>query len=190
VDCASAFRALNGLIVHLDARGMARFMDQLDDNELGARILSELRNPAGGVLNPLFRSGGVLSPTVAGYLSTFFQADQTMTFVFGSHVVQSAASPALPPIDIPPLLPDVPGFGPVAPPVDFGSGGGGFTGGGNGGTITGPQVLAGRPVAVFGVPAGFLGLILLLLLGGAVGGRRLADHMTTARAVTRCPLEE
>lgn len=186
IEGASATRAVSGLIVHLDARGMGELMKRLPP-----RIRPQLLNPSGGALNPLFKSGGVLSPTVAGYLSTFFQGDQNLTFIFGSGAVQTAASPPFPTVDIPPLLPDIP-LAPLAPPIDFGpGGGGGFLPGTPGGDGGGTTFINPTPVGVLGIPAGMLGLILFVGLAGAAGLRRVADIMTTTRAVgTRCPLEE
>lgn len=193
---AAASLGVTGLIVGLDAYGMKTLIDSMPDE-----IRSLLLSPSGATIGPvevgraIFGERGpscqtcLLSPTLAGFLTTFFQGDQTMQFVFGTASANSAASPPLPPFTIP----DVPDFPPllpggISPPVDFGTGGTeGFTQPGTGG---GGTVLGTRPVGVLGVPASLLGLVLLAGLLGARYLRTLADRLTTAKVVARCPLEE
>lgn len=184
VDGAVGRVGVTGLILSLNSKGMKTLLDGMPD-----QVSSALRNPSGAPgIGALFSEGGLLSPTLAGFLATFFQGDQTMQFVFGSSSANSAASPPLPDF----VLPDVPPFTPpldggIAPPVDFGNGDPGtFTPG----TSTPGTILATKPVAVLGVPASLLGLILLAGLLGARYLRALADRMTAAKVVARCPLEE
>jgi hypothetical protein len=187
VNGAFADRTLTGLTLHLDATGMNTL---LEDEDFPAEIRNTLKNPTGNpVIGPLFGDGGVLSPTVAGFAASFFQGDQTMQFIFGSSSVMSAASPPLPPFpggDIPGFPQPLPGG--ISPPVDFGTGGtGGITQPGVGG---GGAAFGIRPVGVLGVPASLIGLVILAGLLGARFLRMLADRFTTAKAITRCPLEE
>lgn len=191
VEGATAQMGVKGLIVSLDSRGMNTLLEGMPDP-----VRIALKNPSGATVGPvelgkaIFGEGGVFSPTVAGFLATFFQGDQTMQFIFGSSSVNSGASPPLPPFpDLP--LPEAPPFLPggdvLAPPVDFGTGGGGgiTTPGTGGGTVIGA-----RPVGVLGVPASLLGLLLLAGIGGSRALRILADRMTAGRVVARCPIEE
>lgn len=188
VQGATASLGVQGLILSLNSKGMNTLLDNLPDE-----VASALRNPSGTTVGPLelgktiFGEGGVFSPTVAGFLATFFQGDQTLQFIFGSSSVNTAASPPLPPFvvpDFPPIPPTLPGG--FSPPIDFGTGGSGpitQPGGGGG-------VLSVRPVGVLGVPASLIGLVLLAGLLGSRAMRKLADRMTAAKVVARCPLEE
>ncbi|MGH2728276.1 MAG: hypothetical protein ACRDKS_15010, partial [Actinomycetota bacterium] len=189
VEGATASLGVQGIILSLNSKGMNTLLDNMPEE-----VSSALRNPSGTKLGPvelgkaIFGEDGVLSPTVAGFLATFFQGDQTLQFIFGSSAVNSAASPPLPPFVIP-ELPPIPPFDPgtIAPPIDFGpTDGGVITQPGSGGG----SVLAARPVGVLGVPASLIGLVLLAGLAGARFLRILADRMTTARVVARCPLGE
>ena len=186
VDGAVGSLGVQGIILSLNSAGMNTLLDAMP-----AEVSTALRNPSGApVLGSLFAEGGLLSPTLAGFLATFFQGDQTLQFIFGSSSVSSAASPPfilpdLPDLggEFPPLLP-----GGVAPPGDFGTGDtGGITQPGTGG---GGTVLSVTPVGVFGVPASLIGLMLLAGLLGSRYLRVLADRMTTAKVVARCSLEE
>ena len=184
VDGAVATLGVQGLIISLNSVGMKEMLDRMPE-----QVRVALKNPSSAPgLQQLFGEGGLLSPTLAGFIATFFQGDQTMQFIFGSSSVTTAASPPLPPFvetDVPPLGPDLGG---VAPPLDFGSGDPGTV---TPGTPGGPgTVLGTRPVAVLGVPASLLGLILLAGLLGSRYLRGLADRMTTATVAARCPLEE
>ncbi|MGH2783862.1 MAG: choice-of-anchor P family protein [Actinomycetota bacterium] len=184
IDGAVGSIGVQGLILSLNSGGMNTLLDQMPE-----AVRTALKNPSGApVLGSLFGEGGVLSPTLAGFLATFFQGDQTIQFVFGNSSVSSAASPPLPAFvdEIPPLGPDLGGG--ILPPIDFGSGDPGL--GGTPGTVTPGTLVATKPVGVLGVPASLLGLI---LLGGLLGSRylrALADRMTTAKVVARCPLED
>ena len=174
---------VTGLILSLNSAGMKTLLDQLP-----TEISSALRNPSGApVLGQLFGEGGLLSPTLAGFLATFFQGDQTIQFIFGSSSANSAASPPLPPF-VTPDIPLGPDLGGVAPPLDFGTGDPGIV---TPGTTGGPgRVLASKPVGVLGVPASLLGLLLLAGLLGSRYLRGLADRMTAAPAAVRCALED
>ncbi|MCI0347751.1 MAG: hypothetical protein L0221_20325, partial [Chloroflexi bacterium] len=189
VEGATASLGVQGIILSLNSKGMNTLLDNMPEE-----VSSALRNPSGTTVGPLelgkmiFGEDGVLSPTVAGFIATFFQGDQTLQFIFGSSSVNSAASPPLPPFEIP-EVPPIPPFdpGPIGPPIDFGPT--------DGGTITQPgpgggPVLAARPVGVLGVPASLIGLVLLAGIAGARFLRILADRMTAAKVVARCPLEE
>jgi hypothetical protein len=186
VDGAVGSMGVQGIILSLNSAGMNTLLDAMP-----AEVSSALKNPSGAPgLGSLFSDGGVLSPTLAGFLATFFQGDQTMQFIFGSASANSAASPpfVLPDLpefggEVPPLLP-----GGVSPPIDFGTGDPGtITQPGNGG---GGTILAARPVGVLGVPASLIGLMLLAGLLGSRYLRILADRMTAAKVVARCSLEE
>jgi len=185
IDGAVGSLGVQGIILSLNSAGMNTLLDAMP-----VEVSSALRNPSGApVLGSLFAEGGLLSPTLAGFLATFFQGDQTMQFIFGSSSVSSAASPPfiqpdLPDFggDVPPLLP-----GGVVPPVDFGTGDPGTI---TPGTAGGGTILAARPVGVFGVPGSLIGLMLLAGLLGSRYLRILADRMTTAKVVARCSLEE
>ena len=185
VDGAVASLGVQGLILSLNSAGMNTLLDRLPEP-----VRLALKNPSGApVLGSLFGEGGLLSPTLAGFLATFFQGDQTIQFIFGSSSVSSAASPPF----VVPALPEIPPLGPpldggIAPPIDFGSGDPGL--GGTPGTVGPGSVLAAKPVGVLGVPASLLGLILLAGLLGSRYLRVLADRMTTAKVVARCPLGE
>ena len=184
VEGAVGSLGVQGLILSLNSGGMNTLLEQMPEP-----VRLALKNPSGAPgLGQVFGEGGLLSPTLAGFLATFFQGDQTIQFIFGSSSVSSAASPPLPPFvtpEIPPLGPDLGG---IAPPIDFGSGDpGSVTPGSSGGPGT---VLASRPVGVLGVPASLLGLVLLAGLLGSRYMRALADRMTAAKVVARCPLEE
>jgi len=184
IDGAAASRSLAGLTLHLDAYGMGTL---LKNPNFPAELRTLLQNPTGSpLLKPIFGEGGVLSPTVAGFLASFFQGDQTLDFVFGSVAVQAAAAPALPDIEIPditapPLI--------STPPFDGGFGGGfptGPTGNGGGGVTT----LAARPVGVTGVPLGYLVLALAVAIAGATRLRLFADRVTSAAPAVRCLMGE
>ena len=188
IEGAAGSRSITGLTVRLDSFGMRKLMDGLPPI-VRQQILAP--NASGSLLAPLFDAdnpgGASFSPTLAGFIATFFQGDQTTQFVFGGAAVSAVASPEIPLPDIPPL-PEIPPILPpgITPPVDFGTGG----------VTTPPQAggsggfLSARPVAVAGVPVGLLGLVILLALAGAGGLRRLADGMTSAPAAVRCPLED
>jgi hypothetical protein len=182
IEGPAGSRAITGLTFRLDSFGMKKLMDGLPP-EVRQQILAP--NAEGSVLKPLFDN--LLSPSVAGLIASMFQGDQTIQFVFGGSAVSTIASPEIAFPDIP--VPEVPPFLPpgITPPIDFGPGGTTTlpppTGGGG-------SFLAPRPVAVVGVPAGLLGLVILLGLAGSRGLRRLADGMTAGRTVVRCPLEE
>jgi len=203
-----AKRTLAGLTLHLNAKKMTKLLDAIDKAApcLGGvgpvpciSIKSTLKNPTsnhtisdplfgdGGPLNPLIHQG-LLSPTVAGLIASFFQGDQTMDFVFGGIVVSSVASPAFD-FSTPPALQ----FPPVVQQPPFT---GGNLGGGSTTTITQPpqqqnqQTLALQPVGVVGIP---FGLVALLLAAGLIGASRLrlfADGVIAGRPVARCPTEE
>jgi hypothetical protein len=199
IEGAAASVVESGLTVHLDARGMNVLLDSLPPVALPGGVVVDLKqwlkNPTSGPLKPLFGGplpgpypDGLLSPTVAGFLATMFQGDQDMNIVFGSAAVSSVASPALPPIELPPVV--------NGPPI-LGGGGpipGGFTGGGT--TPTTPTVTPGTrplaitPVGVAGIPAGLLALALFLALVGSGGFRRFADRLFAAPVAARCPLED
>lgn len=188
LDGATASRSLAGLVLHIDARGMKELQKRLKDNGLGD-VVSTLRNPTSNhALDALFGDNGVLSPTVAGFIGSFFQGDQTMDVVFGSLAVSAAASPPfddslLPPIDIPPGIGGIPftpgtgGFdgGPFVPPTNPQAGG---------------QVLNLTPVAVKGIPFAFIAFVLALGLFGSTRLRLFADRVMATQAAVRCPLEE
>jgi hypothetical protein len=187
VDGATASRSLAGLTLHIDAHGMNALLDGLDKAIPG--IKQTLKNPTSNhLLDPLFGENGLLSPTVAGFLASFFQGDQTMDVVFGSLAVQSAASPPFSDIIIPPVLPpEIPNLPFVPPAGDLG--GGGFvqqplpqTGGGGG--------IALKPVAVVGVPFGMVAIAIAVALVGASRLRLFADSVVATRPVVRCPIEE
>jgi hypothetical protein len=183
LDGPTASRSLAGLVLHIDARGMKTMLDRLPPDVRGT-----LKNPTSNhLLDPLFGDNGVLSPTIAGFVASFFQGDQTMDVVFGSLAVSVAASPPfddsrLPPVDIPPITGGVP----------FAPGTGGFEGGG----IIPPtspqagQVLNLTPVAVKGIPFALIAIAIALAMFGATRLRLFADRVMTAPAAVRCPLEE
>ncbi len=185
VDGASASRALAGLTFHVDAHGMNTL---LENENFPAEIRNTLKNPtSNALLDPVFGENGLLSPTLAGFVASFFQGDQTLDFVFGAVAVSAVASPALPdivipPIDTPPLI--------STPPLD-----GGF-GDGFGPTPTGPvgsdgiRTLASKPVGVVGVPMWSLVLALAVAVAGATRLRSFADRVTAVSPVARCPMEE
>lgn len=186
IEGANATRSITGLTVRLNAKGMNVLMESLPD-----AIVTELKNPTGGLLGQLYEeyeNGGLLSPSIAGLIASFFQGDQDLSLVFGSAAVSAAATPALPEIELPPL--------PDLPPVDLGPLPGGDFGGGGfitpPGTATGggPRALNVKPVGAFGIPAGLIALALAFAFAGAVALRRLADSVFTARLVPVCPLED
>jgi hypothetical protein len=185
IDGPSASRSLAGLTFHLNSYGMNTLME---NENFPADLRSALRNPTSNELGKLiFGEDGVLSPTVAGFIASFFQGDQTLDFVFGAVAVSAVASPALPEIVIPPL--DTP---PLisTPPLDGG------IGNGFGPTPTGPgqpggfQRLASRPVGVVGVPMWSLFLALLVAVAGATRLRLFADRVTAAAPAVHCLMEE
>ena len=185
VDGASASLSQAGLTLHLDARGMNTL---LDNENFPADLRNTLRNPLSNpLLGPVFGDGGLLSPTVAGFLASFFQGDQDLNFVFGSVAVSAVAAPALPEIEIPPI---------TTPPLTStppltGDLGGGFQPGpaGNGGP-GGIQTLGSRPVAVVGVPVTWLILALAVAIAGATRLRLFADRVTSAAPAVRCLMGE
>jgi hypothetical protein len=187
LDGATASRSLAGLVLHIDARGMKELQQRLKDNGL-SDVVGTLRNPTSNhALDPLFGDNGVLSPTIAGFIGSFFQGDQTMDVVFGSLAVSAAASPPfddsiLPPIDIPPVT-----------GVPFTPGTGGFDAGAFVPPTT-PQAGGGflnlEPVAVKGIPFAFIAFVLALGLFGSTRLRLFADRVMATRAAVRCPLEE
>lgn len=185
IDGPTASRSLAGLTFHLDARGMDAMME---DENFPADLRNALRNPTGNqLLGPIFGENGLLSPTVAGFLASFFQGDQTLDFVFGSVAVSAVAAPALPDITIPDL-----GTPPLTstPPLDGGIGNGfapGPTGNGQPGGFT---TFGGAPVAVVGVPLTWLLVALAVAIAGSTRLRLFADRVTAAAPAARCLMEE
>lgn len=186
IDGPSASRSLAGLTFHLDAHGMNTL---LDNPNFPADVRTLLKNPTGSpLMKPVFGEGAVLSPYVAGFLASFFQGDQTMDFVFGSIAVQAAAAPALPNIEIPPI--STPPFV-STPPLTGDFGNGGFpTGPGGTGGPGGIQTLGSKPVAVVGVPLGYLLVALAVAIAGATRLRLFADRVTSAAPAVRCLMGE
>ena len=190
IDGATADRSLDGLTVHLDAKGMNVLLDAIDKAAPMLKLKETLQNPTGNPLSdPIFGDNGVLNPFVAGLVASFFQGDQTMDIIFGAVAVDSAASPPLqafpipqiPPITTPPI---------TTPPITggFGGGGGAFQNPPPGPSVQGLNL---KPVGVVGVPFAALAVILLAGLIGATRLRLFADAVVAAPvAVTRCPLEE
>lgn len=181
VKGASASRGVSALKVSLDSRGMQAFFKTLPPD-----VQELIRNPAGGPLSSVF---DLFSPSVAGFVGTPFQFDQTLSFVFGSVAVQSSASvpfeTSLPP---PASTPTPPSTG--GPPL----GGGEVAPPGPSVQPPGPPTFTGTPQAltlasVSGVPAGLIALMFLLMLAGAYLLRRWADRVTVAAVVETCPLE-
>ena len=186
---ATAVRELTGLTIQLEAKGMNKLLDGIDGAAPGLGIKSTLKNPTGNPLaNPLFGDGGLLNPTLAGYVASFFQGDQVESFVFGYLRVESAASPPFEDVVIPPLVPPV--FPPAIPPgVPFDPGTPGFLPGGNGGSGTqtlGPLI----PVGVEGIPFTYIAIAIAVAAFGATRLRLFADRVMAAPAAVRCPLEE
>jgi len=184
VDGPTASRSLTGLTLHIDARGMKVLLSRMP-----AVVRDTLKNPTSNhLLDPLFGDSGLLSPTVAGFVASFFQGDQTMDVVFGSLAVQAAASPPFEDIVLPPVLP------PEIPSIPFVPGTGAV---GGGGFVTQPlpqqggsPALSLTPVAVVGVPFALIALAVALALFGATRLRLFADRVVAAKAVVRCPIEE
>ncbi|MFY9589062.1 MAG: hypothetical protein WAT66_16605 [Actinomycetota bacterium] len=184
IDGAAASRSLAGLTLHLDAYGMNTL---LENENFPADIRTLLKNPTGSpLLKPIFGENGVLSPTVAGFLASFFQGDQTLDFVFGSVAVSAAAAPALPAIEIPPITTP-----PLVSTPPLGGDFGGFPGtpGGTGGP-GGIQTLGSKPVGVVGVPLGYLLVALAVAIAGATRLRLFADRVTSAAPSVRCLMGE
>ena len=189
VSGASAIRELAGLTVQLNATGMEKLLDGIDQAAPQAEIKSTLQNPTGNPLsNPIFGDDGLINPFVAGFVSSFFQGDQVESFIFGYLKVEAAASPPFDDTIIPPALP--PAIPPGLPPaLPFDPGTPGFippTTGGNGGFTLGPLT----PVAVKGIPFIYIALALALAAFGATRLRLFADRVMAAPATVRCPLEE
>jgi hypothetical protein len=192
LEGAVGSRSVAGLVVRLEARGMQTLLGMLP-----APLRAQIQNPLGGPLSegplkPLFDAvNGVLSSTTAGLLAAPFQFDDAFTFVFGSVTVQTAASPPLPALELPPPTPET---SPPPPPMGPGS----FDGGGLDRGVTvigggprgggGTRAVALRPVGVLGVPAGLVGVALAAALAGAAGLRRLTEVALGSRPGAGCPL--
>lgn len=185
---AEAIRELAGLTVQLNAEGMEKLLDGIDEAAPDADIKKTLQNPTSNPLsNPIFGDDGILNPTVAGFVASFFQGDQVESFIFGYLRVESAASPPFSDVVIPPALP--PAFPPALPPLPFDPGTPGFippTTNGGGGFTLGPLT----PVAVKGIPFTYIALAIALAAFGATRLRLFADRVMAAPAAVRCPLEE
>jgi hypothetical protein len=185
---ASGVLELSGLTVQLEAKGMNELLDGIDKAAPKAGIKSTLQNPTSSPLSPpIFGDDGVLNPTVAGYVASFFQGDQVESFIFGFAHVESAASPPFSDVVIPPLLP--PAFPPALPPVSLPPGGPGFippTTNGGGPSTLGPLT----PVGVKGIPFTYIALAIAVAAFGATRLRVFADTVMAAPAAVRCPLED
>ena len=185
---AEGSRELVGLVLELDAVGMNKLLEGIDHAAPQLGIKSTLKNPTSNPLSaPIFGDNGILNPTVAGYVASFFQGDQVESFVFGYVKAESAASPPFDDVIIPPVLPPV--FPPAVPPVQFPPGSPGFippSTSGNGGVAFGPLT----PVGVKGIPFTYLALAIAVAVFGATRLRLFADRVMAAPATVRCPNEE
>jgi hypothetical protein len=179
----AASRTLNGLVVHLDARGMDTLLANMPED-----VRNTLKNPTSNhtISDPIFGDNGVLSPYVAGLVASFFQGDQDINFVFGSVGASSAASPPLPEFPLPEIPPVLPPS--ITPP---------FLPGTTGGQIVTPPApgpgTINVPLQAVGSVAIPFEVVAAIILAGLIGSSRMrlfADRLLSARAATRCPLGE
>ncbi|MCA1833378.1 MAG: hypothetical protein LC750_11755 [Actinobacteria bacterium] len=184
-ESAYGFGTVDGLIIRMNSKGMNKLIDAIPDEN----VRNWIRSPS-SKSSPLYEVFKVFSPTIAGYVTSMTQADQTFSIVLGDAAVDAAAAPMYNPDEEPVI--DIPidngGVGiPVAP---GGFAGGGFTGGttplASGG---GQLIIDAVPVGVKGLPGSAAALALLLGVLAAFVLRRFADGATATTVAEVCPLE-